>query len=86
MLRWHSSFAHLSGWAQLSNQPLSRDDTLKILTSLHTKTTTPLSNKVVNYKLALDYVLQNWTANPEPVTLATILELAKILDVNHGSE
>lgn len=86
LLRWHAALAHLTGWASLSNQPLTRDAILEIIDSTHTKTTTSLSTKVLNYKRCLDSIYLNWPANPDPATPATILELAQTLAVSHGSE
>ncbi len=86
LLRWHAALAHLTGWAALSNQPLTREAILDIIDSTHTKNTTPLSTKVLNYKRCLDYIYLNWPANPESATPATILELAQTLAVSHGSE
>lgn len=86
ILRWHATLAHISGWATLSNQPLTREAILDIINSTHTKITTSLSTKVLDYKRCLDTIYLNWSASTEPATISTILDLAKTLSVNHGSE
>lgn len=85
-LRWQANLAHLEGWALLSNQPLSKAHILDIVDHLHTKPTSPLVSKVLNYKAALDHVRQHWPANPGPVTFKHIEELADLLAVNSGSK
>ena len=85
-LRWQTTLAHLTGWASLSNQPLTEDSINTVVNQVHSDTSSPLTVKVLNYKNALNYVREFWTANPEPVTFTVIKELAGILAVNPGSE
>ncbi len=86
ILRWQTTLDHLSGWALLSNQPSTKNDIQSIILNTHSYSTTSFQTKVLNYKKALNYVYQEWPANPESVTVNTILDLAKILSVNYGSE
>lgn len=86
ILRWQTMLGHLSGWAILSNQPLTRQHIQTMITSTHTHATSSLHAKVLGYKKALDHVAHEWTANPELVTLKTITALARILSVSHGSD
>ncbi|MDO8488158.1 MAG: hypothetical protein Q7S31_02480 [bacterium] len=85
-LRWQATLAHLQGWASLSNQPLTADSINSIVNQFHSKTSSPLTAKVLHYRNSLNYVREFWPANPGLVTFATIKELATILGVNPGPE
>ena len=85
-LRWQTPLAHLTGWASLSNQPITEESINTIVNHVHSDPSSPLAVKVLNYKNALNHIREFWTANPDPVTFTVIKELAGILAVNPGSE
>lgn len=86
LLRWDTTLAHLSGWASLSDQPLTPAQLQDIVTRVHTKRTSPLVAKIIDYKMALNYIRERWCANPATVTFDTVKELSVILGVQHGSQ
>lgn len=84
-IRQQSLLAHLEGWVGLANQPLSRQHLIEILGKFQSKHANSQVAKVLSYKDAVNYIRDNWTANPTPVTFETVYELSKILGVNCGS-
>lgn len=86
LLRWDTTLAHLSGWASLSDQPLTPAQLQDLVTRAHTKKTSPLVAKIVSYKMALNYIRERWSANPAAVTFNAVKELSGILGVQHGSQ
>ena len=78
-LRWQTTLFHLEGWASLSNQPMNKTYILDTINN-------PMAYKIVNYKNAINFVCEQWPANPTQVSFKTIDELARLLGVNHGSE
>ena len=85
-LRRLSTLAHIEGWANLANQPLSKNHVEDILTKFQAKNSSDLVTKVLAYKNALNYVYQHWSANPSPVDFNAISQLAQILRVQTGSQ
>jgi Fic family protein len=69
----------------LANQPLDKDSTIDIVSNFQAKNVSPMVAKVLNYKNALNYVREYWSANPAQVTFETVKELSDTLGVNYGS-
>lgn len=84
--RWLATLARLEGWANLSNQPASQAFIRDILSRVHTRTTSPLVDKLLRYKKAVNYVRELWTGNTSRVTFSTIKDLAGELGVQSGSQ
>lgn len=86
LFRWQATLARLEGWAYLSNQPMSETFIQEILSRVHTRSTSPLVDKILNYKNAANYVRELWSGNTARVTFSTIKGLAGELGVDYGSQ
>jgi hypothetical protein len=86
-LVWKSTFAHLSGWASLSNQPISSDTLQNILLGPgDNRTSTSFIKKAQDYRSALNHLWLDWTANPKAITAADLKRLADTLGVSFKHE
>ncbi|OGC92380.1 hypothetical protein A2899_03390 [Candidatus Amesbacteria bacterium RIFCSPLOWO2_01_FULL_49_25] len=86
-LVWSATLSHLSGWAQLSNQPLSPQAIEQILLGPgDNRTSTPFIKKALDYRRALDHIWYEWTANPKSPTTLDLKQLANILGVSFHHE
>lgn len=86
-LIWETTLSHLTGWAGLSNQPL----TIPALTNLLSgpganRPVTPFEKKAIDYRQALNHIWLDWTANPKTITTSDLNLLAAILGVSFKKE
>ncbi len=87
ILSWQAVLQHLSGWAHLSNQPLTPDAIEKILLLPNpAKSNSPFIQKVVGYRNALHHLRLEWIANPQTISPSHLKKLASILNVNYSHE
>lgn len=86
-LTWSAMLTHLSGWASLSNQPLSHavlEDMLK--GPGDNKPESSFEKKAADYRTALNHIWLEWTANPKSLTPSDLKTVADILGVSFKHE
>lgn len=77
-LRWEATLDRTSASLELCGNPLKRAEIAKLFT--HNKAKLRKDElEVVNYKKAIDYILQSWLGSPQPVDSETIIALSKII-------
>lgn len=84
-IRSNTNLAHIEGWINITNQPYSKEELKNILSKYQAKNDNPQVGKVLDYKKALGFVRENWTAAKEAPIFETVRELSDILDVNCGN-
>lgn len=77
-LRWEATFNRLYACLALSGNSLKRSEMAKLLTQSKRKLRKE-EQEVVNYKSALDYILQNWQGSSISIDSETIIALSKII-------
>lgn len=77
-LRWEATLNRIYASLALSGNFLKRTEMVNLLT--HTKKKLRKEEQeVINYKIALDYILQNWLGSSAPIDATTIISLSKIV-------
>lgn len=77
-LRWESTLNRIYASLALSGNSLKRMDMAKLL-SQNKKRLSKEEQKVINYKIAIDYILQNWLGSSNPIDSEAIIVLSKII-------
>lgn len=73
-IRWEALLDRIFSSLNLAGNPLSKSQMEKILTNPSTKVQ-PEEKAVLKYKNALDFISQNWMAEPQPVTTKALIAL-----------
>lgn len=79
-VRWETMLNKIYYSLTIEENPLSRKEITRLLSSWDIKEElTPNQVDAINYRRALDYIKQNWTVNPKPVStenIKTIYDIA----------
>lgn len=78
-LRWETTFNRTHYTLKLSNNPLKKNEMLKLLSEVTHKKMDKNQQAVLKYKDALDYIFQNWKGSANAVDAQAILDLQKII-------
>lgn len=82
-LTWTATLTHLTGWATLSNQPLTPATLEKILLGPGAnRPNSDFEKKALDYRTALNHIWWSWTANPKDLATSDLQHLARILGVS----
>jgi len=84
-MRTSAIVSHIQGWVNLTNQPYSKESLHEILEQFQAKNESTQVAKIINYKKTLNYIRENWAANPANVNFEAIKELSETLGVNFGT-
>lgn len=77
-LQFQATTDRIYGSLLLAGIPISKHDTAPIL--MHPpKKPTPIAGDIVNYRKALAYVSQTWSANPKPITFTSVETIASLV-------
>ena len=77
-LRWEAALNRIYASLALSGSSLKKAEMAKLL-SQNKKKLNKEEQKVINYKIATDYILQNWLGSPNPIDSEAIIALSKII-------
>src|SRR3989304_7746852 len=76
-LSWNAMVERCYSTLALTNSPLTRADVVKLLLLSSSRRLLISQQAVVGYRRAFDLVSQEWLANPKPLTLNVIYQLAE---------
>lgn len=83
-LRWKTTLSRIYASLALSGNSLKQSEMAKLLT--HTKKKLRKEEQeVINYKSALDYILQNWLGSSNSIDYEAIIALSKIIGIGRLS-
>ncbi len=74
-LRWEATINKIYWSLSLTENPMSRHQIVKLLTLTKKRRLTSQEKEVINYKKALAYISQEWTANSTATTAKHILSV-----------
>lgn len=77
-IRWEATLNKIYSTLALSGNPLKRHEMAELL-SQNKKNLKKEEKEVISYKIALNYILQNWLGSSNPIDYSVIISLSKIM-------
>lgn len=74
-LRWEANLEKIFWALSLAENPINKANMARLLASPPKKKLTNFEKEVLGYKRALDYIKEEWTASPQPITPSVILKI-----------
>ncbi|MBI2613504.1 MAG: hypothetical protein HYW62_01935 [Candidatus Levybacteria bacterium] len=78
-LRWEATFNRIYACVKLGDNPLKKQEMLKLLTEIAHRRMESDQQEVVKFKSALDYISQNWLGADTAVNASGLIELSRII-------
>lgn len=78
-LRWEATFNRTYACLKLANNPLRKQDMLKLLTEITHRKMDLDQQEIVKFKQALDHISQDWLGSENAVNAQAIIELGRIV-------
>lgn len=78
-LRWLATCNRIYSSLKLSGNNLTKNDMIKLLYKGKGKKMSQEETEVINYKNAIDHILQNWLGSSNPVSSKSIISLYQVI-------
>lgn len=78
-LKWEATFNRTYSCLKLVENPLKKQDMLKLLSEITHRKTNSDQEQVLKFKKALDHISQNWLGSENAVTASGLIEIHRII-------